>query len=248
VYGVFSSFVPRFLADTLGITSHAVAGLVAFTVFTSGALAQMMLSRLKPVALLRVGSPTLLVGLALLVTGMWTANLTLFMIGAVSTGIGTGLIFRGAMSTVSEHAPDGSRAEALAGFFLGVYVGLSVPVVALGVASGHASVRALMLIFVTVVAMATIVSVRSVVRRGTAPVSSPPLTTTGLSHSPIPATNLVASTPTSNAPGRATRETTYASEDVRARRHAHRTSKKALASATSASQSGRCEKECDDEQ
>jgi MFS family permease len=250
VYGVFSSLVPRFLADTMGITSHAVAGFVAFTVFVSGALAQMILSPLKPVALLRVGSPTLLVGLALLVAGMWTANLTLFMIGAVLTGIGTGLIFRGAMSTVSEHAPDGSRAEALAGFFLGVYVGLSVPVVALGVASGHASVRSLMLIFVIVVAMATMVSVRSVVQRSTAPVSSPPLARTGLLHSsPIPDAKLVASTLTTNAnQGPGSRAMKYAPEDVRASRHAQRTSSRALASATLASQSGRCEKECGDGQ
>jgi len=250
VYGVFSSLVPRFLADTMGITSHAVAGFVAFTVFASGALAQMMLSPLKPVALLRVGSPTLLVGLALLATGMWTANLSLFMIATVLTGIGTGLIFRGAMSMVSDLAPDGSRAEALAGFFLGVYVGLSVPVVAFGVASGHASVRALMLIFVIVVAMATMVSVRSVVQRSAARVSSPPLTTTGLSHpSPAPATNLVAYTPTTNDhPDRESWAMAHAPGNDRARRRAHRTSKKTLASATSASQSGKCDKECGDGQ
>jgi MFS family permease len=238
VYGIFSSLVPRFLADTMGITSHAVAGLVAFTVFASGALAQVVVSPLKPDALLRVGSPILLVGLVLLVTGMWTATLTLFMIGAVLTGVGAGLIFRGAMSTVSEHAPDGSRAEVLAGFFLGVYVGLSVPVVALGVASGHASVRVLMLIFATVVALATIVSVRSVVRR-TSPVSSRSRAMTAPSHfSAVPDTKRVAATLTNNSH--------QVTQDVLARRHAHRTSSQALAGGTLASQSGRCVKECGD--
>jgi MFS family permease len=164
VYGVFSSFVPRFLADTLGITSHAIAGVVAFSVFASGALAQMALSALKPVTLLKTGSPTLLIGLTLLVTGMWTAALAVFVIGTVVTGVGTGLVFRGAMASAGESAPPESRAEALAGFFLGAYVGLSVPVVALGIASDHVSTRTLMLIFVLAVALATTVSVRSVVR------------------------------------------------------------------------------------
>lgn len=165
VYGVFSSLVPRFLADTMGITSHAIAGVVAFTVFAAGALAQMTLSSLKPVTLLKAGSPTLLTGLTLLVVAMWTADLAAFVIGTVVTGVGTGLIFRGSMATAGESAPLESRAEALAGFFLGAYVGLSVPVVALGVASGHASTRTLMLAFVLAVAIATTVSVRAVVRK-----------------------------------------------------------------------------------
>jgi MFS family permease len=184
VYGVFSSLVPRFLAETMGITSHAVAGIVAFTVFASGALAQMALRSLRSTTLLRTGSPTLLVGLALLVIGIWSANLPLFVIGTVVTGVGTGLIFRGAMSSVSESAPSDSRAEALAGFFLSAYVGLSVPVVALGLASGHVSTRELILIFGAAVALATTLSVRSVVRGDEV---TPPVQSSDLPESPVPA-------------------------------------------------------------
>jgi MFS family permease len=183
VYGMFSSLVPRFLADTMGITSHAVAGLVAFAVFASGALAQMALRSMKPTTLLRTGSPTLLIGLGLLVTGMWVADLALFVIATVVTGVGTGLIFRGAMTTVSESAPSGSRAETLAGFFLSVYVGLSVPVVALGLASGHVSARVLVLVFAVVVALATVLSVRSVLHGSGAKVSGPQCGTTVLAKS-----------------------------------------------------------------
>lgn len=153
----------------MGITSHAIAGVVAFTVFASGALAQMALSPLKPVTLLKAGSPTLLAGLTLLVVAMWTADLAIFVIGTVVTGVGAALIFRGSMATAAESAPPESRAEALAGFFLGAYVGLSVPIVALGIASGYASARTLMLIFVLAVAVAMMVSVRSVVRKSIAP-------------------------------------------------------------------------------
>ena len=233
VYGVFSSLVPRFLADTMGITSHAIAGVVAFTVFASGAFAQMALSPLKPAALLRVGSPTLLVGLTLLLTGMWSATLSVFVIGTVLSGVGTGLIFRGAMSTVSEHAPDGSRAEALAGFFLSVYVGLSVPVVALGVASGHASVQVLMLVFFGAVAVATTVSVRSVVRRSDAEVTGQAISAMALpARSPMPTTRFV--------------PTTRQTDESRTSRHAHHSSRRALATATPSNQIGECGKECGD--
>jgi MFS family permease len=167
VYGVFSSLVPRFLADTMGISSHAAAGVVAFTIFATGALAQMAMSPLKPVTLLRTGNPTLLVGLFLLASGMWTANLALFVAGTVVSGVGAGLVFRGAMATAGEAAPPESRAEAIAGFFLGAYVGLSVPVVVLGVASSYVSPRTLMLVFVLGVAVVTTAAVRSVVKMDT---------------------------------------------------------------------------------
>ena len=186
VYGVFSSLVPRFLVETMGISSHALASLVAFAVFGSGALAQMALSSLKSTTLLRTGSPTLLVGLALLVTGIWSAALAIFVIGTVVTGVGTGLIFRGAMSTVSESAPSGSSAEALAGFFLSAYVGLSVPVVVLGLASGHVSTRVLMLVFGLAVALATTLSVRSVVRGDAV---APEQTPDAALESPVPSPN-----------------------------------------------------------
>jgi MFS family permease len=162
VFGVFSSLVPRFLANTMGITSLAIAGTVAFTVFASGALAQTVLSPLTPTQLLRAGAPLLLAGLATLVAGMWVSDLAVFMVGTMVTGAGTGLIFRGALATAGDSAPPESRAETLAGFFLAAYVGLSIPVVALGFASSFASPRILMLVFVVAVALAIMASVRSI--------------------------------------------------------------------------------------
>jgi MFS family permease len=162
VFGVFSSLVPRFLVDSMGITSRAIAGLVAFTVFASGALVQVALSSFEPLRLLRRGAPLLIAGLVILVTGMWARDLALFMVGTIVTGAGTGLVYRGALSTAAESAPSASRAEALAGFFLASYVGLSIPVLALGAASGFASPRLLMLIFGAAVAAAAITAVRSI--------------------------------------------------------------------------------------
>ncbi|MCW2645938.1 MAG: transporter, partial [Pseudonocardiales bacterium] len=57
-----------------------------------------------------------------------------------------------------------ARAEVLSGYFLGAYVGLSVPVVALGVATQYVAARDVMLVFVVLVSIAVIVSVRAVLR------------------------------------------------------------------------------------
>jgi len=164
VYGVFNSLVPSFLAGTLHETSHFVAGAVAFSAFAAGALAQIMLGRLDTMTTLRRSVPILLSGLALFTIGMWVPSLFIFIVGGVITGAGAGLVFRGALVAAASTAPLESRAEVMAGFFLGAYVGLSVPVIGLGIATQHFVAREAMLVFVVLVAIAIVWSVRAVIR------------------------------------------------------------------------------------
>jgi MFS family permease len=160
----FNSLVPSFLAGTLHETSHAVAGAVAFSAFAAGALAQIALGELSTITMLRRSVPLLIAGLVIFSAGMWIPSLAVFILGGVVTGAGAGLLFRGAMVAAASTAGSESRAEVLAGFFLGAYVGLSVPVIGLGVATTYAPARDVMLIFVALVAVATIWSVQSVIR------------------------------------------------------------------------------------
>jgi MFS family permease len=169
VYGVFNSLVPSFLAGTLHVDSHAIAGAVAFSAFAAGALAQIALGRLTNVQLLRCSGPVLLLGLALFATGMWLGNLMVFVVGGIVTGAGGGLVFRGALVAAGSTAPAESRAEVLAGFFLGAYIGLSVPVIGLGIATTYAPARDVMLVFVVLVGLAVTASIRAVVRHSLAP-------------------------------------------------------------------------------
>ncbi|MFE2044912.1 MFS transporter [Streptomyces sp. NPDC059477] len=162
VFGVFTSLAPSFLVDTLHQDSHAVAGLVAFAAFAAGAGAQVALSRADLVRTLRVAPYLLVPGLALLTAGMWLPSLALFVVGGVLTGAGGGLAFRGALTAAGSAAPPESRAEVLSGFFLGAYIGLSVPVVGLGVAGLFVSSRVVMLAFVVLVAAAIVLCGRAV--------------------------------------------------------------------------------------
>jgi MFS family permease len=165
VYGVFNSLVPSFLAGTLHEDSHAVAGAVAFSAFAAGALAQLAFGRLSNVRMLRLSVPVLLTGLGLFTAGMWIPSLAVFVIGGIVTGAGGGLVFRGALVAAGSTAPATSRAEVLAGFFLGAYIGLSVPVIGLGIATTYAPARNVMIVFVALVGIAVAVSVRAVVKR-----------------------------------------------------------------------------------
>src|ERR1700733_1030912 len=135
VYGVFNSLMPGFLAGTMHETSYAVAGAVAFSAFAAGAVAQIALGAASTVTTLKTAVPVLFAGLALFTVGMWLPSLPAFVVGGIITGAGGGLVFRGSLAAAASSAPPQSRAEVLAGFFLGAYIGLSLPVIALGVAT-----------------------------------------------------------------------------------------------------------------
>jgi MFS family permease len=169
VFGVFNSLVPSFLAGTLHQSSHAIAGAVPFAAFAGGAAAQILGARTPAPVLLRWSIPTVTLGLALTATAMWSSSLAMFLIGGVITGAGAGLVFKGSLVVAASTAPAGSRAEVLAGFFLGAYIGLSVPVVALGVVTQYVPARDAMLVFAALAAAAIAASVRAVTRRSTAP-------------------------------------------------------------------------------
>jgi MFS family permease len=166
VFGVFNSLAPSFLAGTLHDRSHALAGAVAFAAFAAGAAGQIALANLSPHRLLRVSVPTVILGLTLLVVGMWAPSLAAFLVGGVITGAGAGMVFKGSLVLAAGTAPAESRAEVLAGFFLGAYVGLSIPVVGLGVATQFWAAKDVMLVFVVIAVAAIAWSVLILAPRG----------------------------------------------------------------------------------
>jgi MFS family permease len=164
VFGVFNSLVPSFLAGTLHDTSHIVAGAAAFAPFAAAAVAQIAQAQTDSLTLLRRAVPVVLVGLAMFAGGMWASSLVLFLAGGVVTGAGAGMIFKGALIVTVSNAPAGARAEVLAGYFLGSYIGLSVPVIGLGLATNYWAARDVMVVFVVLAAVAIAVSVSGVLR------------------------------------------------------------------------------------
>jgi hypothetical protein len=84
------------------------------------------------------------------------------------------MVFKGSLAVAASTAPPQSRAEVLSGFFLGAYIGLSVPVVGLGIATTYAPARDVMLIFAALAAIAIAASVRAVTQRSTRATPPPP--------------------------------------------------------------------------
>ncbi|GAB3827222.1 MFS transporter [Dactylosporangium cerinum] len=151
VLGLFTSLAPAFVAGTLHHPSRALAGLVASMVFASGAAAQVLLRR-QPVRRQVAGGLALMTaGLLTVTAGVWAVSLPVFLLGGAVAGAGAGALLKGAVSTVVDLAPASTRGEALAGVFLGGYLGLAVPVLGLGVATQFLPARMALLGFATVI-------------------------------------------------------------------------------------------------
>jgi MFS family permease len=87
---------------------------------------------------LRRGTLAVFAGLALFAAGMWLPSLPVFVVSGVITGAGGSLVVRGSLAAAAATAPPPSRAEVIAGYFLGAYAGLSIPVIGLGIADQYA--------------------------------------------------------------------------------------------------------------
>lgn len=149
ILGLITSLAPSFLAGTLHRPSHALAGAISFAMFATAALAQTLTGSRASQQLLAGAIPALLIGVGLLTLALWvpSPSFGIFLAGDLVAGAGAGLMFKGAIETVSEISLPERRAEAVAGFFLAAYLGLAGPVIGLGVLTQIASTRVSLLVF-----------------------------------------------------------------------------------------------------
>jgi MFS family permease len=130
--GFFTSLAPSFVSRQLGITSHVVAGVVAFVVFASSAAFQVLSSRWARTTQFAVGLTLLAAGLVLVIVSIAVSSLPLLIAGGLVAGSGVGVSFKSAIGTVIAISAPQTRGEALAGLFLVGYLGMALPVVLLG--------------------------------------------------------------------------------------------------------------------
>ena len=169
VLGLFTSLAPIVVSGQLQITSKAVAGLIVFATFAAAAVSQIAVRPLGVRAQIVLGAVLLVVGIALLaVTVVASAGLALFVIGGVIAGGGAGTLFKAALAVAGSLASAANRGEVLAGIFLLGYVGLTVPVVGIGVATLSVSLAAALVgfaVIIIVIALATALPLIASLRR-----------------------------------------------------------------------------------
>ncbi|MBK4347586.1 MFS transporter [Lacisediminihabitans changchengi] len=165
IFGLFTSLAPSFLAGTLHETSHFVAGLATFSVFGAAAVAQLLTSRMSLVSQVRLAATFMAVGLAALSAGALLANLPLFIVAGIVAGAGVGVQFRSSVAVAASLALPPRRGEVMAALFLVAYIGLTVPVLLVGLALAFLPSAAVLVGFSVVVIVLAVGSSLAMARR-----------------------------------------------------------------------------------
>ncbi|HZC72585.1 MAG TPA: MFS transporter [Jatrophihabitans sp.] len=142
VLGTFTAVSPAALSEVLHESSHAVVGLVVFLVFASSTAGQLLLPAFNTRTALPTGAAALTLGALLVATALWSRSLAVLIVGGVVAGLGQGLGFRAGMAAVNAATPADRRASVTSVLFAVLYVGISLPVVGIGVAADAAGMRA----------------------------------------------------------------------------------------------------------
>jgi MFS family permease len=139
VSGVFGSIAPEFLGVGLHRSSPALAGLLVFVLFVMSVAGQAIVLRLPNA--LGAGCGILVAGVALLAVALAADSLEALFASAVVGGLGQGVVVSAGLAAIADRAPAERRGETASSFFVVLYLGLSLPVIAAGVAIHYTSLR-----------------------------------------------------------------------------------------------------------
>jgi MFS family permease len=165
VTGLFTAVAPSFLANVVGIDNHAVAGLIACSIFASSAVAQIAAGRLNPQRAVAIGCAILAVGMVILAVGLQLSSLTGLIAAAVVSGVGQGISFSRGLAAVAERTPADRRAEVSSTYFVVAYVAISLPVVGEGLAAQAWGLRTAGVTFAVAVAILAVVCLAAILVR-----------------------------------------------------------------------------------
>ncbi len=152
VLGLLTAVAPDFLGQGLGVTSRAAVGLVVFAVFAASTAGQVILQFIPERVAVPAGPGALIAGMGFLALGLAASSLTLLVLGGVIAGFGQGLSFRAGLAAVNERSPAAERGAVASGFFIVMYVAISLPVIGEGVLAQEIGLRAAGLTFAALVA------------------------------------------------------------------------------------------------
>ena len=158
VLGVFTSLTASFVGGTLHHHSRLLSGAIVFGVIGASALSQVLLGNRSVGLRLRTGMTLMATGLVLVAVASLAESLALFVLAGVLAGGGVGLVFNVALATAARVSSPQHRGGTLAGMFLAAYAGITIPVIAAGVALTWFPPVEVLATFALVVLVAVLVS------------------------------------------------------------------------------------------
>lgn len=150
--GLMFSVGGSLLAVVFGQHNHAVVGLVIGAFAGSSAIASILLRDRSPETMARQGTVLLLGGTGLLVLAVAASSLPIFVVAAITAGLGFGPAYLGAFRTVSQLAAPHERAALISAIYVVSYLAFSIPALLAGLVITDEGLRGTSLVYGTVVA------------------------------------------------------------------------------------------------
>lgn len=165
VFGVYLSLAPAFSAGLLHTHSRMVGAVVAALLLGSSALAQLLIPPTTDRRLIALGMTGLALGLALVVTAQYAHQPALLFLGSVLGGACQGIAFRSLFTTAVAAMDPARRASEMSTLWVIVYLGSSLPIVAVGALSQHYGLLPAVSGFAVIAATACLALAGAVLRR-----------------------------------------------------------------------------------
>jgi MFS family permease len=150
--GLMFSVGGSLLAVVFSQHNHAVVGLVIGAFAGSSAIASILLRDRSPETMGRQGTTLLFLGSALLVLAVASSSLTIFIVAAVTAGLGFGPAYLGAFRTVSQLAAPHERAALISAIYVVSYLAFSIPALLAGLVITDEGLRGTSLVYGAAVA------------------------------------------------------------------------------------------------
>jgi dipeptide/tripeptide permease len=139
---------------------------VVFSLFAMAAVTQVIIRPLGLRTQVTLGAVFLALGIATLAfVVVTTAPLGYFFLGGIIAGAGAGALFKAALAIAGTLAEPAHRGEVLAGVFLIAYIGLTIPVVGIGVATVWVSLPVAFIGFAVVIIAIALLTAIPLIRR-----------------------------------------------------------------------------------
>jgi predicted MFS family arabinose efflux permease len=151
--GFYSALTPGLIAKTLHITDHAASGALVSELFVVGAAIVYLTARLSSRAVMLWGFVLMLPALGLLLAAEIFASLPALVAGTAMGGAALGMGYRGAIEVGNQIAPPDKRAELISMLFVCGNLGLSLPVIGVGVLGMTTNPRLADMIFAGITAL-----------------------------------------------------------------------------------------------
>lgn len=162
--GLFLAVIPSYAALLLGSDNLALLGGIVFVMLAASCAAQVA-ARVTPArSAMLAGLVLLVAGAVLVALAFPSRSLAVLLAGALLAGLGQGLTWLGATTTINAIAPHDRRAEVSSTYFAAIYLGVSLSVVGVGALATAISLEVAVYVFAAVVSAGALATVPIVAR------------------------------------------------------------------------------------